>query len=357
MTELEVWEDPERDISRRSSRSWAEARLVDRSEGLVRGGVLTMLQSSQTETGTEWSSVLEYDAEIVLGDSRGDPFGTSGAGLNAYKDLLRSKEATLVGSTETSGVPTYRLRFDTPGLDQGTQTVLVDVRRSDFLPVLVKGTEWYLDDGVRMVWREWTTRYEVMEVMSRYELPDSAFQLAIPAGLPHHSDYALTVSQASREHEGIRAYWLGASFGERSLDSDRLRYERSEGRLFAMGNPRRIRDLLGMVRPRFGPRSITAQYGADDDWRVQTITFTPVPRGGWRFPQGTQTQELMVQGRPAVLASHRAGLFRGDASESGEVRWLVVELDDATVLLQGWDVSPQEMIAAAEQLRHVDDRP
>jgi hypothetical protein len=354
--EVEAWIDSERGIVRSSSRERVDPGEVYRQEELTRDGVFTVLQSEQTQTGTVWTNVVEYDADLLLSERRGDPLlKPADVDFDIYKRLLRSGEATLMGSTETSGVPTYRLRLETQASHVGTDTLLVEVRRSDYLPVLVKGTEWYMQDGKRVLQREWTTEYRTVELLDRDQVPQGTLELQIPAGLSHSADYGITLSKAARIYQGVRAYWLGEAFNDAALESGRLRYMRRSGRGWpGGGHVVSIRQLIDMTRPQFSERSISAQYGGDETWKVKVISFPRIKRTDWEFPAWARMEDVTVGKRSGVLARFHISYSNGAASEEGDLLWLALDMGDATVVLQGWDVTADDLFEAAGQLRRVE---
>jgi hypothetical protein len=344
----DVWVDPSASTRRRTSVTVHNGGTPWRIEELVRDGVASTFEPDDPTQSWQYDAIPapEYPASAV-----DDPMRRGE--IDAYRRWLASGEATVTGSGEVPGTPTLLVEAKW-GTSAWGVTVRADVRRSDHVPVRMTGERWNLIGGKHVVAEVWSARYVVAQIQPRSSVPSGAFDFAFPPGTIPRADYAVTPAQAV-SFPSLKPRWLGATFAGYGLGEGKLRYR---------SRPPADKDMRfspptarGEHRPDFGSRWIQAEYGstvptshrARSASRAMTVLSYPkVPREQWpSFDRGTATMTatVMVGGMQVLRATSAQGW--------SDVTYLVLDLEDATVVIEGIGATPAELDSAVRSLRRV----
>jgi hypothetical protein len=376
-SESDIWVDPKRSITRETLRIlYAPMPTPPRQEILVRDGMATVYYPAG-QGGVASPSASKTDATSAAGGlSSDDPVARGD--LNAYRRLLASREATITRPSDVDGIPTYRLRIDTgSGTTDGT-TLVVDVRRSDFVPVRLEGTHWDLNKGKTEILATWTSTYPLVDSVARSRVPSGTFDLALPPKTSVSADYGVTASTAASMTSPV-VWWLGPTYGGHTMRGSRLRYKQvPQVRAWTDMAPAETWPPYttpgvdvhwveaGYPAPTFvrvGGKQIPATSTASaSEFRsfppavpfgITVFSFNPIARSQWKFHPGAAARTVTASGRKALLATFTRSQSGSGAREIWDMSFLVLDMGQTTVVLQGEGIPPEQLIRAAASLRQV----
>lgn len=358
---IDVWADPSASMRRTTSESMRAGEPTWHREELVRDGVWSIYDPAVAGSPVE---ALQYDAPLADQHPPGPDDDPMRRGvLDAYRRWIASGEATITGSGEVSGTPTFRVEASS-GTSLGGVILRADVRRSDYVPVRMSGERWNLIRGKREIAEQWSARYVVVETLPRGSVPSGTFEFEFPSGVVPLADFSVTTTQAV-SFPSLKPRWLGASFGGDSLSDARLRYRsRPPVEFRFVGTFPSPYQLAESRRPDFATRWIQAEYGsrgvsqpgppqgAPHDLIV--LSYPKVPREKWpKFDKWAAVSTATVGGRPAVRATYTQKYGSNGVASSWLVTWVVLDLEDATVVIEGIGATPAELDSAVRSLRRV----
>ena len=375
-SESDIWVDPKRSITRVTLHIlYAPMESPPLREILVRDGIATVYYPSGQ--GVPSPSASKTDATSAAGGfSSDDPVARGD--VNAYRRLLASKEATITRSSDVDGVPTYRLRVDTgSGTTDGTSLV-VDVRRSDFLPVRLEGTHWDLNKGKTEILATWTSTYLLVDTVPRSRVPSGTFDLLLPPKTSVSADYGITPNTAASMTSPV-VWWLGPAYGGQPLRGARLRYKQVP-QVRAWTDMAPAETWPPYTTPGVDVRWVEAGYPVPAFVRVEgkqipatstaslsqfrsfppavpfgitVFSFDPIARSEWKFHPGAAIRTVVVGGRKALLATFTRSQSGIGARETWDMSFLVLDMGKTTVVLQGEGIHPEQLMRAASSLRRV----
>jgi len=220
--------------------------------------------------------------------------------------------------------------------------------------------------GRRRVWGRWLTRYPVLESLPRSAVPAEVFRPAIPKGVPITADYHVSADQAARMRN-VPLNWLGPTWNGLELTPQpriseqpfRFRSEPST-RTPLLGGHADIMERADAERPRLAERWLEAEYALasappssfmQQGRDLKVISTRRIPLNEWTSPRGSKVSSLTVNGRSARLATMTTGSTSNGAYAQWTLSYLIVDMGDSTVLLQGIDISRRDLERAARGLR------
>jgi hypothetical protein len=416
-TDAEHWIDRTRNRVRsntaRRTRDMAGQWRTDRLDQLVANGRQQKVQSvdgggmrsepdffersvADTETGIpELGDPGVQEPSLQLRDTS-DPHVylalLKGRPLNAPPDvngepMVTRTSAQLLKTGSIDSSSTYTLRVVSSSYWQiskgvGTNTTLtVTVRASDYLPIRVEGVQrgYETDSAGRKSETEgmttWTTVYTVMETLRADQVPSDAFRLKLPSGTVKRSNTPWPAEKIASAVD-FPVTWLSARYKKMRFTGTFRRTENMPDST-SHANPENATVEADQSRPTISPLQVVAEYSpsgkpAAHDKKQTTpgIKVISMPRtdpSGWerafRTAQGnmfgdTSPAEIAwttVKGRRALHLRHEwrwgNGTPKGHVTMS--VEYLVIDLGESTVLIQGAGTSRGQVEKAAGALRQV----
>lgn len=401
-TESDHWidADGERRHSTISSAWDVPEKQGGRSELLEADGSRTIVVSTKSSHESTWTDVNVTDADDWATDNNpelADPedqspeqriMGTADpmmyrslvvSGTLEVRDrglgsLLRIRaRSTLLRSAETrgTGVDHYRIdigMYRDGGNREMTATLIADLRQADLVPVQVKG---------HFSSQSWVTDYQVVEWLPTDKVPLNAFRISIPEGARVHVNRsASSVATTSSPAPGD-IWWLGSRFdGLRSTGKTRLVKNTTDYQV--MLEPGSAPVMADEGRPRLSDQQVIAEYTPDgkpgnmtrnltentlkvitmphtgsSTWEKKFAIAASMMPGDSHTPDWVmQTEWTRVRGTRALRLHH--GFTFGDGTTTGRIHptfdYLVFDLGDSTVMIQGACSKPGQVERAAEAL-------
>ena len=370
-SKVEIWEDATQGLMRKSRLQAVDDGWVSTQEELLRGPILTIYQLGMTGPDTyEPMNVLRYDADL---SARGQdsPF-TVEADLAAYRASLATGTAEYAGSAISNREPVYLIRYRLDDSSYSRETTVYVSVKTD-LPVRTDVARWYIaPDGSRRLAERGSVVFEVSEALSREAVPAGAFELEYPDNIPIFTRLTLDLERA-RDAEGVAPIWLGSSYDGLEL-AEKIPYNSTTGPepsiTFDHGPPHGLNaedasaELGDYARPKLDGPWICFEYGemGGPNIRVSSVPATSPAaweegfhdQGAWTTVDGERAYSAMrvyqfapngfSMGPPDRL-EHVAGSTRA------QYRFLIVTRGESTVVLQGYQVTEDELKQAARKLK------
>jgi len=373
-SKVEIWEDAERGIMRKSRLQAVGDGWISTQEELVQGPIWTIYQIGMTGPDTyEPMNVLRYDAD--KSDQRPDSPFTVEADLAAYRASLATGTAEYAGRAVTNGQRVYLIRYRLDDSSYSRETT-VHVSETTNLPVRTDVTRWYFaPDGNRQLAERGSVVFEVSEALSREDVPERTFELEYPDTIPVITRLTLDLERA-RHAEGVAPLWLGTSYNDLEL-AEAIPYSSTTGVApllrFEHGPPHGLTaadasaELGDYVRPRLDGPWITLEYGemGGPNIRISSVPATSAAaweegfrgQGAWTTLDGGRAYSA-IRTYQFVSNGFSMGspdrLEHIDGATRAEYRFLVVGEGNSTVILQGYRVSEDELKEAARRLKPLD---
>lgn len=350
------------------------------SEDLVRDGVLYALQANDLggkATRTVWFNMLEYDAcdpaEEECGARECAPMDGN---PDYYREALESGSARLVerAGTGAEGTLTLAMRHTVPDRESGTDTTVV-VRTEDFLPVRATSEWWVMTGGRREPQSSWEFSYEVAEVLAWDDVPPGVLELEEPPGVLHQTSRHLRIGEASAMNLPS-VWWVGERFDEFELAEEPF-LDAAHG---GDGGGRHTSVNLGpdpieradVSRPAASQASteVVVHYEGPDgaDLKVCSIpradTSSELLRLSKSRTDAVRWATVNLRSVPVVRAEHtwNGTIDCADCSPSPQLEprsftatvvYVLLDMPEATVIVQGWRMPEQEVLAVAGRVRRI----
>lgn len=355
---VEIWQDRDSGKTRRTT------TLIDhRGDGLpqqdelIADGVWSILQAdtgadARADARARWFNLLRYDA----------PSGERQAPERLYvtADPEDARSAFETGTPEYVGQETLDdratevIRWSSGGDDRGLETTIHLDPRS-LRPLRVETYDWFLTpEGKRATNERGSITWETQEAVPRAEVPAGTFELDIPEGIETITSLSLDRAEAASLDE-IVVYGVGDRWGELRASTE-YHYSSAGTRMRAsVGMRRGGPGAASAAQPRLSRSDVGVIYsGADSGPVLGVVSLPRVEPKEWDALIGDRPKtRTEIGGRPALRLTGGWSSDLSGTRVSETYHYLVVDRPDATVVLWGYSLGPDDLDDAAARLAPV----
>jgi len=358
--------------------------------------------ATQATLGVSETDSPETDERVVyeFGFDEGEPL--TGGDPDFYRKAVESGDASVTATGSEGETETITLTIERTSSYEAERgvTLTVTVRAEDYLP-LSRLTEWWGPhpdgSGARHVFRRRITRYKLCEVLSAQDVPPEAFDLGLPADAPRQVERHLRWAEAVAMTDPA-VWWVGERLGSLETTVEPWTSATQAVPKWRHGHPGpNDVESADLARPLASEATteVVVHYRGPEgaDLKISSMPEFDIAKATAPYSQGALNASeavapLTVGGRDAVIlrgyqewdeSSIRGGLGRPPAAtgaDEGEFPplpsprrgpggwgsgvipfyFVVVDVPGGTVVVQGWRMREEDVVAAAAALEPVSER-
>lgn len=355
---IELWQDQASGMTRRTT------TLIDhrgdaspQQDELIADGVWSVLQADtavEAGAGSEvrWFNLLRSDPPSDEPQSPERLFVTADPGQE--RSRFETGTPQYVGEEKLDGRAAQVVRWTSGDTDRGVETT-VHLDPRSLRPLRVATYDWFLTpEGQRVTNERGSITWEVQESVPREDVPAGTFDLDIPEGIETITNLTFDRAEAASLDE-IQVYEVGDRWAGLKRAAE-YHYYSTGSRIRALGGMRQGGPGAASAgSPKLSQSDVELIYsGTESDPVLGVVSLPRVDPAEWDdLIGGRQSTRTEIGGRPALRLTGGWSSDVSGARVSETYHYLVVDRPDATVVLYGYRLGPDDLSEAAARLAPV----